>query len=56
MHFVNLLADICMDKNTNAIDNVSALVSLQIVTIILFDPDIAKLNEDIREANQSSLK
>jgi hypothetical protein len=34
-----------MDKNNNAIENVSALVSLQIVTVILFDPEIAKLNE-----------
>jgi len=34
-----------MDKNLNAIENVSALVSLQIVAVILFDPDIAKLND-----------
>lgn len=48
LHFVNLLADVCMDKNNNAIENVSALVSLQIVTVILFDPEIAKLNQEIR--------
>ncbi len=46
--YVNLLADICMDRNTEAIDNVSALVSLQIVTTILFDPEIQKLNEEIK--------
>lgn len=48
LHFVNLLADVCMDKNNNAIENVSALVSLQIVTVILFDPEIARLNQEIR--------
>ena len=56
MHFVNLLADVCMDKNINAIENVSALVSLQIVAVILFDPEIAKLNDEIRELNEESLK
>ena len=45
LYFVNLLADVCMDKNNNAIDNVSALISLQIVTVILNDPEIATLNE-----------
>lgn len=54
LHFVNLLADICMDKNIVAIENVSALVSLQIVTVILFDNEIAKLNDDIREANEAA--
>lgn len=45
-----------MDKNNNAIENVSALVSLQIVTVILFDPEIAKLNQEIRELNEASIK
>lgn len=34
-----------MDKNNNAIENVSALISLQTVTVILNDPEIAALNE-----------
>lgn len=38
LQFVNLLADVCMDKNNNAIENVSALVTFQIVAIILYDP------------------
>jgi len=38
LYFVNLLADVCMDKNAEAIENVSALISLQTVTVILNDP------------------
>lgn len=45
LHFVNLLADVCMDKNDRAIDNVSSLLNLQFVTIILFDPEIEALNQ-----------
>lgn len=32
------------------------MVSLQIITVILFDPEIARLNQEIREANEASLK
>ncbi len=35
--YVNLLADICMDRNSESIENVSALISLQIVAVILND-------------------
>jgi hypothetical protein len=42
--YVHLLADICMDRNSESIENVSALISLQIVAVILNDPDISKLN------------
>ena len=38
LHFVNLLADVCMDKNHDAIENISALIHLQMVAIVLFDP------------------
>lgn len=48
LQFVNLLADVCMDKNNNAIDNVSALVTFQIVAIILYDPEIKSLNDMIK--------
>ena len=44
LYFVNLLADVCMGKNKTSIVNVSALISLQIVTVILNDPEIAVLN------------
>ena len=56
LQFVNLLVDVCMDKNEHAIENVSALVSLQFATIILFDPEIEQLNRDIREVNDAHLK
>jgi hypothetical protein len=55
LYFVNLLADVCMDKNNNAIENVSALISLQTVTVILNDPEIAALNETLlQEAKKGS--
>ncbi len=38
--YINLLADICIDRNNEAIKNVSALLSLQMIATILFDPDI----------------
>lgn len=54
LQFVNLLADVCMDKNNNAIENVSALVTFQIVAIILYDPEIKNLNTMIKEANEQA--
>lgn len=36
--YINLLADICIDRNNEAIKNVSALLSLQMIATILFDP------------------
>lgn len=50
--YVNLLADICMDRNVESIENVSALISLQIVSVILNDPDIRQLNSDIKKDNE----
>lgn len=48
---MNLLADICMDRNVESIENVSALISLQIVSVILNDPEIRQLNIDIKKDN-----
>ena len=53
---MNLLADVCMDKNDEAIENVSALVTLQFATIVLFDSEIEELNTTIREINDAHLK
>lgn len=50
--YVNLLADICSNRNTVAIQNVSALLSLQNVTAILFDPELDELNNEIYEENK----
>lgn len=50
--YVNLLADICMDRNVESIENVSALISLQIVSVILNDPEIRQLNNDIKKDNE----
>jgi hypothetical protein len=44
-----------MDRNSESIENVSALISLQIVAVILNDPDIGKLNEEIRNDNATEL-
>lgn len=38
MSYVNLLADTCMDRNNEAIKNVSAFLTLQMIVTILFDP------------------
>ena len=38
MHYVNLLANVSMDRNKKSIENVSALLPLEYIAIILFDP------------------
>jgi hypothetical protein len=43
-----------MDRNSESISNVEALISLQFVTVILNDPDIVALNEKIAIDNQLS--
>lgn len=40
MAFVTLLADVCMDRNSDAIVNLNSLLPLQTVTVILFDKEI----------------
>ena len=47
MFFVNLLADISMDRNKDSIHDVGILLSLQTIVVILFDPEIRKLNKEI---------
>lgn len=54
--YVNLLADICLGRNNEAIKNVTALLSLQIVTTILFDPEMDRLNKEIQEENQKAIE
>lgn len=49
MHYVNLLADVSMDRNKKSIENVSALLPLELIAIILFDPEVKKLNAEINE-------
>lgn len=44
-----------MDRNTKAYNNVPEFLSLEMVVTILFDPEIEKLNAEIREANAESL-
>ena len=53
--YINLLADLCMDRNSEAIENVSSILSLQNVVTILFDDEIESINRKIRnELNRST--
>ena len=48
--YVNLLADVCMERNSEIIEIVTtSIVSLQAVIVILFDPDVILINEEIKE-------
>lgn len=49
--YFNLLADVCMNRNLESIQDVSALVQLPIIASILLDRDIAHLNEEIQKEN-----
>ena len=49
--YVNLLADVCMDRNKEGIENVCALLPLQTIAIILSDPEVKKMNEVIAKEN-----
>jgi len=40
MSYVSLLADICIDRNSLAIESVSSILSLQAVAVILFDTEV----------------
>ncbi len=57
--YVNLLADICMDRNNVSIENVSASIHLQYVAVILNDIDIGGpggTNDIIRKDNEDAMK
>ena len=51
--YVNLLADICMDRNKDGIENVSAQLPLQVIAVVLSDPEVRKLNELIVKENDN---
>ena len=53
MSYINLLADVCMDRNNEAYEYVEANVPLAVVSTILFDNDIKALNEVLKQANDS---
>jgi hypothetical protein len=38
LSYINLLADVCMDKNNEAIEYVENILPLAVVANVLFDP------------------
>lgn len=51
LSYVNLLADVCMDRNNQAYEYVEGNLPLAVVSTILFDNDIKVLNERLKQAN-----
>lgn len=41
MAYLNLMADVCKDRNSNAIDTMSSILSLQAVAATLFSTEVA---------------
>lgn len=56
MAYVSLLADICMDRNSQAIENVSVLLALRTIVIILLDSEMDELNNEIMTDQLESIK
>ena len=50
--YVNLLADICVDRNSEAIEYVSNILILQNAAIILFDDQVDKINDTVKKLIQ----
>ena len=51
---MDLLSDVCRLRNNFAIETVSNFISLQSVSVILFDNEVAKLQTKIKQINQES--
>lgn len=49
LSYINLLADVCMDRNNEAIEYVETHLPLAVVSSVLFDPEIAALNKELKE-------
>lgn len=49
--YVNLLADICIDRNINSIESVSQILSLQAVAVILADSSMTQVNQKVKDNN-----
>jgi hypothetical protein len=49
LNYVSLLADVCMDRNNEAIEYVEHNLPLAVVSNILFDEEMGLVNEQLRE-------
>ncbi len=47
MSYINLLADVCMDRNNYAIEAVEFIMPLSVVSAVLIDSKIEKLRLDL---------
>lgn len=54
LEYVNLMADVCMERNENSIEVISSILPLQEVLIILSDPSILLLHNEIENAQRYS--
>ena len=53
MSYISLLADVCMDRNNEAIEYVETNLPLSVVATVLFDPEIEQLNSKVKEENSN---
>lgn len=55
MSYINLLADVCMDRNNYAIESVEFIMPLSVVSAVLVDDDIINLRSELEKENQESI-
>ena len=49
LNYVSLLADVCMDRNNEAIEYVEHTLPLAVVSNILFDEEMNAINEELKK-------
>jgi len=47
MSYINLLADVCMDRNNYAIESVEFIMPLSVVSAVLVDDNIIELKNKL---------
>ena len=51
MSYINLLADVCMDRNNYAIESVEFIMPLSVVSAVLVDDSIIELKDRLENEN-----
>ena len=52
MSYINLLADVCMDRNNYAIESVEFIMPLSVVSAVLVDDSIIELKDRLENENR----
>ena len=52
MSYINLLADVCMDRNNYAIESVEFIMPLSVVSAVLVDESIIELKDRLENENR----